>query len=240
MNFIPHLANQKNTKYRMHSWICLCLFLTSFLVQADESKCPRTLAWKDATYLKRTFYNGNLAARAEWKLYSDATYSMLEVDGKTIQLVMLANGLNLTYGKQRPNPSEFVNIASAVAGPMWDDSRANLPRFPKPCDLKNGESYPFNERDFIYWKSNDAQMDRRIFGSLKRQGFVVSYAMEIKRGKSDEQLDSLYGTWEFQNKLDKFPEATEVQGWHLFRGNEFLKTLPTTSKFTLRELLLQQ
>ncbi|MBR7744994.1 hypothetical protein [Undibacterium baiyunense] len=233
------LAKQKNTIYRVQTWICLWLLSMSSLVQAYESKCTRTMAWKEATHLKRTSYNGNLAAKAEWKLYSDATYSMLEVDGKTIQLIQLENGLSLTYGKQQPNPSEFINIASAVAGPMWDDGRANLPRFPKPCDLKDGESYPFNERDFIYWKSNDAQLERRIYGSLKRQGFVVSYAMEIKRGKSDEQLDSLYGTWEYQSKLEKFPETTEVQGWHLFRGNVFLQTLPTTSKFTLRELLLQ-
>lgn len=224
--------------------ICQVLFsillpLSTMVVHAAEVKCPKTMAWKDATHLQRTSYNGNLAAKAEWQLYSNASYSMLEVDGSRDQLLQLPNGLNLTFGKQRPNPKDFSEISNAVATPMWDAGTANLIRFPTPCTLKVGESLPFNERDFIYWKTSDMQAQRQIFGTLKRQGLVVTYAMEIKRGKSDDQLDSLYGTWEYQSKLEQFPESTEIQGWHVFRGSEFLKTVPTTSRLTLRELLLQ-
>lgn len=239
---MPNLvANRINRINRISSRALLGWGLLSlvFLARADEVKCPKTLTWKDATHLQRTSYNGNLAAKAEWKLYSNATYSMLEVDGSTRQLVQLSNGLSLTFGQQRPKPQDFAEISSAVATPMWDAGTANLLRFPTPCTLKTGDSLPFNERDFIYWKASDPQAQRQIFGSLKRQALVVTYSMEIKRGKSDEQLDSLYGFWEYQNKLERFPENTEIQGWHVFRGNDFLKTLPTTSKLTLRELLLQ-
>lgn len=218
---------------------CLCLFSSPIILHAEEVKCPKTLAWKDATHLQRTSYNGNLAAKAEWKLYSNATYSMLEVDGSMSQLLQLSNGLNLTFGKQRPSPVDFASIANAVATPMWDAGVINFLHFPTPCALKSGESQPFNERDFIYWKAGDTRAQGQIFGSVKRQGLIVTYAMEVKRGKSDDQLDSLFGTWEFQAKLEVFPENADVQGWHVFRGNDYLKTVPTTNRITLRELLLQ-
>lgn len=230
---------KKIAKVLASALLCAGLLLSAATLHAEEVKCPKTLAWKDATHLQRTSYNGNLAAKAEWRMYSDASYSMLEVDGNINQLLQLSHGLNLTSGKQRPNPKDFAEISNAVAAPMWDAGNANLLRFPTPCVLKAGESLPFNERDFIYWKASDPQAQRQIFGSLKRQGLVVTYAMEIKRGKSDEQLDSLYGTWEYQTKLEKFPENTEIQGWHVFRGNEYLKTVTTASRLTLREFLLQ-
>jgi len=204
---------------------------------AQSLPCPKSLSWKDATRLQRSSVQGTVTTRTEWKKYSNATTAERQVDGVKMQLIDLGKGTYLTFGNPRPSPKDFDQFLNSVASPMWESDTASLPRFATPCVLKSNESVPFNEKDFIYWKNAVAQSDMKIFGSLKRQGSTVVYAMEIQRGTGSDQLSSLFGTWEYQANLDALPDTHAVHGWHLFRDAEFVETIPSTSKLTLGELL---
>ncbi len=216
---------------------CGSLLLCVASVSAQELKCPKTLAWKDATHLQRTLYKGNLSEKADWRLFSDASLFELAVDANVSKFLRHVSGLHFTYGNGRPHPDAFKEIEGAVASPMWESGTANLRPFPTPCTLKNGENLPFNERDFTYWKQGDERLQIMIFGSLKRQNFLVKYGLEIKRGGNDGQLDKLYGLWEYQAKLAALPEDFDLQGWHVFKDGDYLKTISVGRVYRLSEVL---
>lgn len=218
------------------SFLFLFVF-TSLSADAQFLQCPKSLSWKDATRLQRSSFQGAITTKTEWKKYRNATVSERQVDGVKIQLIDLGGGNFLTYGNPRPSPKDFDNLQASVASPMWESGTVSLPKFSTPCVLKENESQPFNEKDFIYWKSAGSQTDMKIFGSVKRQGLTIVYSMEIQRGASDEQFQHLYGVWEYQAKLDALSDQIALRDWHLFRDAEFVETISATSKLTLGELL---
>ncbi len=204
-----------------------------------EEKCKQGLSWKDATHLQKTTYQGNVVGKAEWKKFSNLTWMLLETDGRAEYAIQFAEKLYLTYGQRRPKPSDFAAIGSAVESPMWESNLATMRRFPHPCVLKNGENIPFNEADFVFWSNTDQQRKLQIFGSLKRQAYRVHYSMEMTRGKSDQELDKLFGVWEFQPQLEEFSDDFDVQGWHVYQGDILVRSLPLGQMIRLGQLLAE-
>lgn len=207
-------------------------------VSAQEQKCAKTLAWKDATHLQRVTKNRDVDAKAEWKLFRNGILIQLQIDGKTSKLLSLPNSIELTYGNGRPRPIEFAEIEMAVESPMWGAGNANLIRFPTPCKLANGENLPINERDFIQWKEGTEHSQLKIFGSLRRQGLAVKYAIEIKRRANEDQAETLYGLWEYQAELATLPKDFDLQGWHVFKDGEYLKTISEGRVYSLSDFFV--
>lgn len=202
-------------------------------------KCDFKVSWKDAHYLKRSTVNGNVSSSAEWRRYFDAVWIQLDFDGQITTLIQYENGIQLVNSKNGAVPKEFAEIAMAVESPMWAAGRANFLRFQKPCQLKESENTPVSQRDLVL-DLVDASAMPKFFGNLRRQGMRISYAIEIQRGKSDDQFDHLYGTWEYIPKLTKFPFDYDVQGWTLFHGDTRQRQLPIGRRIRISEVLVGQ
>lgn len=234
MDSLNRLKRRKNIVAALGVAVISCCPIFAWSL---EDKCKPGLSWKDATHLQKTTYQGSVVGKAEWKKFSNLTWMLLETDGRTEYAIQLADKYYLTYGQRRPKPSDFAAIATVVESPMWESNAATMKRFPHPCALKNGENIPFNEADFVFWSNADSQRKIQIFGSLKRQAYRVHYSMEMTRGKSDQELDKLFGVWEFQPQLETFSVDFDVQGWHVFRGDVLVRSLPVGQVMSLGKLL---
>ncbi|MBR7798439.1 hypothetical protein [Undibacterium fentianense] len=215
------------------------LFLAGIDAFAEGVVCKKTLAWKDATHLQRTSVKGDVSIKSEWTQYTNGELFVSQINGRPVRFLKLGNGISLTSGSGLPKPDEFSMMLAAVASPMWESSTANLTRFARPCLLKEAEDQPFNEKDFVYWKpSEDSPI--RIFGSLKRQGLVVKYSLEIARRGTDSVSEPLFGAWEHQTILEAIPDNFDLSGWHLFRDGDFVRTMPNNVPFSLKDLIQER
>ena len=222
------------------SALCFVLF-AALNARAQSANCPPELQWTEATSQQRITPMEGQLAEARVEVFANATVSTLDIGGdKAGVLAMKAghgfDGINLTFGKDQPKPFDFAEISMAVAPPMVDLS---FPSFATPCAVNDIGPLPFSEQDL-------APADRRDMptlkfqGTLQRTGLRIAYSMTLQEGGTAKAgSETSTGTWRYEQTLKNFPLDTDVQGWHVYRGNTFLMTLPAGRPLALSAALKQ-
>ena len=227
-------------------YLIACLFMSAVTATASAQKtsrlCQARPTWSQATYLKRVAVDGSISSSAEWRRYQDVTWFSQTLDGKVMTMLQLSNGLKLVAGAAETTPQSFDNFERGVESPMWSQSTASFRKFSAPCLLPEGESVAVNERDLLQADSLSSSTPE-FFGSLKREALLdrirITYSIEIQRarsGASDERFQNLYGSWEYQNQLDRFPVDFDIQGWRVFKDGELLRQISVGSPFPISRL----
>ena len=219
-------------------FIIVFFLLGAPFFSANAQTCDRGISWKDASYLKRSTISGAVTSMSEWRHYLNAEWIQMEFDGQVTTMISLKNGIRLLHSKDNIKPIELAEIAMAIESPMWSAGRNMFPSIKIPCQLKDGESTPVSQRD-LHKAPIHAHDSPKFFGNLRRQGMRVTYAIEIQRGKSDDQFDRLYGTWEYEANLKNFPDDYDVQGWIIYRGDVLQRQLPIGRRVPISEVLHQ-
>ncbi len=212
------------------------IFLNFQLLFANAQRCDRAISWKDANYLKRSERNGAVSSMAEWRLYGNAEWMQTNFDGRIESMIRLKNGIRLFHANDNSKPSEFAEIGLAVESPMWSAGKNMFPNIGIPCQLREYENTPVAQHDLNLDRGQGNHLPK-VYGNLRRQGMRVTYAIEIQRGKSDDQLDSWYGTWEYDANLKNFPSAYDVRGWKVYRGDVFLEQIAIDRRVPFSEIL---
>lgn len=209
--------------------IIFVLLFAAQPVQARQVTCPKDLKWGDATYAQRTTRIEGLVSKADIEIFSNATVSHLEFNGIAGALIMLGakgdpSGINLTFGAGQPKPFEFAEIAMVVEPPM---THGAWPRFSGPCAVKDGVVVNFDETEISPSLHSTAATPQKFHITLKRDGLRILYSMAVENEPgSDRGAETWQGVWQHDRKLKSFSLETDVQGWHVFRANTYLMTLP--------------
>lgn len=207
-------------------------------LSASAQNCDRAITWRDASYLKRSTNSGAVSSIAEWRRYRDADWVQIDFDGQVTTMISFKSGLRLLHSKDNSRPIELAEIVMAIESPMWSAGKAMFTNLKTPCQLKEGENTPVSQRDLDLGVAR-ASDSPKFYGNLKRQGMRVTYSIEIQRGKSDDQFDRLYGTWEYDANLQKFSADYDVQGWTIYRGSVRQEQLPLGRELPISEALRQ-
>lgn len=216
--------------------ILIFLSLSLCFFSANAQHCDRAISWKAASYLKRSANSGAVSSTAEWRHYRNADWAQTNFDGQVTSMISLDNGLRLIHSTEGAKPIELAELALAIESPMWSAGKNMFPHIAIPCQLKEGENTPVSRQDLnvSHGSTNDLP---KIYGNLRRQGMRVTYAIEIQRGRSDDQLDSWVGTWEFEANPKNFPMNYDVQGWRVYRGGEMQEQLRIGLHVSISEVL---
>ena len=89
-----------------------------------------------------------------------------------------------------------------------------------PCSLSEGVDIDFDEADIPAFTKEHAQSTPGFNGTLRRSGLRISYSMVVEDG------ETWHGEANYSHDLKKFDLHTDVQGWHVFRANVYVETLP--------------
>lgn len=194
---------------------------------ADELSCPKNLTWRDAIYAQRIVQINGKTVKAETKRLSDAWTAEFDEHGNKAAIISLKRNAGnaptaFTFGEPRPSPSEFSEMAMAVEPPMGDGSWSRMRR---PCDIRDGERVDFSENDLeAYIRENS--LGRPVFhGSIQRHGLDFSYEVMFEANGAEPAF-SWQGKLQYGAIHEAFNLATDVQGWNLYRGGLFVKTVP--------------
>ena len=227
---------------RLLTCIFMSVVATTAFAQKASRLCQVRPTWSQATYLKRVAVDGSISSSAEWRRYQGVTWFSQTLDGKVMTMLQLSNGLKLVAGSSEMTPESFNGIEASVESPMWTQGIASFRKYSAPCLLPEGESVAVNERDLINADSLSSSTPK-FFGNIKREALLdrirITYSIEIQRarfGASDERFQSLYGSWEYQNQLDRFPADFDIQGWHVFKDGELLRQISVGSPFPISRL----
>lgn len=184
-----------------------------------------------------------MISNADTQRYSNATVSHLDFDGVAAAMITLGGqgdlqGINLTFGSGQPKPFEFAEIAMVVEPPMADGS---WPRLSGPCSLKNEVTVRFDETEIAPLTHSSAATPPKFHGTMKRSGLHINYTMAVDGDQDPERgAETWNGVWMHERNLRRFSLQTDVQGWHVFRVNTYLMTLPTGVPITLATVIEQQ
>jgi hypothetical protein len=220
--------------------IFLIAVLTAQSALAQPIACPKELKWTDATYLQGNVRVDAQLVKADIEIFSNVTVVHLDAGGTAAAAILskkdtYATGINLTFGSGPPKPLDFAEISMIAAPPMSD---GKWPRFSKPCQLQDGVIQRFDERDLAPYVRENAQATGRLHGTLQRKGPAVEYVMVAEGSpQSDRGTETWQGAARFDQQLRPFPLTTDVQGWHVFRGNVYLRTLPLGKPVPLSSVL---
>ncbi len=217
------------------------VILEAQLAQAQPTTCPRDLRWSDATYIQRTTRIGGHVSKANFEKFSNATFVRFEFDGVPKAVVIRLKGrehvddIYLTSGSDRPRPSDFSEIGMVLDLPMSDGT---WPRLSNPCAPEDGVSVHFDETDM----PSDAGKSTKFHGTLTRSGLRITYVMtaQVEDDKASDGVPmALEGTWKYTRELEEISSEIDVQGWHLYRADVYLKTLPVGAPISLATALKQ-
>jgi predicted methyltransferase len=201
-------------------FLVLAMFkATEAYAQAD---CPKELKWTDATYAQRITTKNGQVVKADSQAFANASIAHLSFDGARSAKIEVfsknrTSSIQLTFGGSKPNPVEFAEISMVVEPPMANGA---WPRMMGPCSLPDGVNIDFDEADIPAFTKEHAQATPRFKGTLRRSGLHISYAMMVEDGETWQ------GEVNYSRELKKFDLHTDVQGWHVFRANAYVETLP--------------
>lgn len=219
-------------------FLIVLLMLCFPLLSACAQTCERNVSWKDASFLKRTSISGAISSMAEWRRYRDAEWIQLNFDGQVTSVISFMNGVKFVLSNGSAQPLDLAEISTVVESPMWSGGQNMFSKYKTPCQLKEGVNTPISRRD-LNLKSHETNELLKFYGNLNRHGMRVTYSLEVQRGKSDDQFDNWYGTWEYSANLKEFPVDYDVQGWEVYRNNKPQVKLPMGKRIPISEVLEQ-
>lgn len=198
-----------------------------------QTGCPKELKWTDATYAQRITTKNGRAVKADAEAFVNASIVHLSLDGVQSGMIEVfsktrANSIQLTFGHNRPNPVEFSEISMVVEPPM---ANGTWPRMMGPCSVSDGVSTDFDERDIPKFTKEHAQAIPKFKGTLRRTGLRISYSMVVEDGETWQ------GEASYDRALRDFDVHTDVQGWHVFRANSYVETLPVGSPVSVLSVI---
>jgi len=208
-------------------------FLASIAMSPSNAQevCAPELQWTDATYAERTTTVDGGHVKAVTEVFANASVIHLDIDGLQSALIYVPaenreDSIHVALGDSKP--SEYSEISMAVEPPMAD---GNWPRMTGPCAIPDEVSIDFDESDMPNMGKENAESRPRFKGMLRRSGLRISYSMSV------EGAERLQGELNYARSLKSFNLDTDVQGWHLFRANSYVETLPVGRPVTLRSVI---
>ncbi|MTW10177.1 hypothetical protein GM658_06135 [Pseudoduganella eburnea] len=217
---------------RISRWLLGMITVTPFFSQAQVT-CPKELKWIDATYAERKITRDGQIESAKIEAFLNA--SVIHVDIGNVQSGMIeifpknhADSIRLTFGRDRPKPSDFAEVSMLVEPPM---TNAAWPRMMGPCAVSSGTDIEFDESDVPDFIEAHANNIPKFKGIIRRDGLNVSYSMKVESGERWQ------GELNYSRDLQSFDLQTDVQGWHVFRANTYIKTLPSGAPVSLLSVI---
>ncbi|MFL6660338.1 MAG: hypothetical protein ACJ8GW_19785 [Massilia sp.] len=195
--------------------------------------CRQALKWTDSTYAQRTTTKNGQVVKADVQAFVNASTAHLSVDGARSGLIEVfskdrTRSVQFTFGDNKPNPLEFAEISMIVEPPMANGA---WPRMMGPCSLPDGVTMRFDEADIPASVKGNAEPIPGFKGTLRRKGLRVSYSMLVEDGETWQ------GESNYSHKLPILDMHTDMQGWHVFRTNAYVETLPTGKPVPLRSVI---
>lgn len=217
------------------SHFLFALAMANPLLAHAQATCPKDLKWIDATYAERTITRPSQLESAKIEAFSNASVIYVANGGIRSGMIEILpkhrpDSIQLTFGRDQPTPIEFSEASMLVEPPMTSDA---WPRMMGPCAVSDGVGIEFDEKDvptFIEAHSNGIPKFR---GVMKRNGLSVSYSMTVGNGEQWQ------GELNYSRELKSFDLQTDVQGWHVFRANSYVKTLPTGKPVSILSVIEQ-
>lgn len=187
-----------------------------------QASCSEELNWTDSTYAQRTTARKGQIVRADVEAFANASVIHLSVNDAQSGMIEIlsknrADSIQLTFGHGKPNPVEFSEISMVVEPPM---SNGAWPRMMSPCAISDGASIDFDGDDISAFVKEHVQAFPKFHGTIRRRGLRISYSMDVEDGESWK------GEVDYERELKYFDLHTDVQGWHVFRANSYVETLP--------------
>jgi hypothetical protein len=219
---------------RISQWLLGVLALTPFLSQAQVT-CPKDLKWIDATFAERKIKRESQIESARVEAFLNASVIHLEIGKVQTGLIEIfpkyhADSIRLTFGSDRPSPSDFAEVSMLVEPPMTSTA---WPRMMGPCAISDGIDIEFDERDVPDFIAAHANSIPKFKGIIRRDALNVSYSMKV------ESTERWQGEMDYSRDLHSFDLQTDVQGWHVFRGDIYIKTLPSGAPVSLLSVIEQ-
>jgi hypothetical protein len=215
------------------SLILVVAMFNALSIHAQE--CPQELKWEDATFAQRTIKRTTQIMKADIETFANASVIHLDIDGVQSGMIdVLAekrdDSIQLTFGDGKPRPVEFSEISMAAEPPM---SSGTWPRMKGPCSIPDGDSVDFDEGDMSAFIKEHAQEFPKFRGTLTRGGLRISYSMTVEGGEAWQ------GEVNYARELKKFDLRTDVQGWHVFRANSLVETIPVGKPVSVLSVIEQ-
>jgi hypothetical protein len=207
---------------------------TNFVHSAfAQTKCAQELKWIDATYAQRTTTRGSQLVKADVESFANASVIHLDINGVKTAMIDMSikrgeGSIQLTFGGGQPKPVEFSEISMAVEPPM---SSGDWPRMKGPCSIPDGENVNFDESDLPAFVKGHAQSFPKFRGTLMRNGLRIRYSMTVEDGETWQ------GEANYVSASKDIDVRTDVQGWHIFRANSYVETLPVGQPVSLLSVI---
>ncbi len=207
-----------------------------YAAPAQSAECRQELKWSDATYAKRTTVLPSDTLTAEITGYSNGMHASMTVNGATSAVLRIdskggSESIYFTYGDGKPKPSEFGEVSMLVEPPMSQDWK----RFGRPCSMEDKVAIKFDERDLPA-----GTRDIKLVGTIERDGAQLSYSMDSEapppNGRGKEKWE---GVLNYSRQTKLVPMDKDMQGWHVWRGGTFVRTLPAGKPITIGSVLGQ-
>lgn len=205
---------------------------------AQGLPCPAQLTWREAIHAQRTAVDDRSGRRvhAETEEFSNAWLAVIDEGGDRAALLRMkagAHAVALTFGAGRPAPAGFAEMVMAVEAPMGDGS---WPRMKRPCDIRDGGVVAFSEKDLPGDRGPEALGSLRFHGVLTRQGLSFSYRAAFEADGANPRV-TLHGSLRYGHPAKPFDLATDMQGWHVYRDDRFVRTIPAGARTPLSAVL---
>lgn len=232
----------KSGATKVHNISCVAIVLTMAGIgtpgKARDLPCPANTTWREAIHAERTVVDPRSGRRVHGHIeeFSNAWLAVVDEGGQRAGLLRMttgAPGISLTFGIDRPRPADFGEIMMAVESPMGDGS---WPRMKRPCDMRDGSVMAFSEKDLPGARGTDAGERPRFHGVLKRQGLWFSYRMTFA-AEGAEPGFSYGGRLRYGTPDKAYDLGTDMQGWHVYRDDRFVRTIPAGARVPLSAVL---
>lgn len=214
-------------------WIALASAVATPVLAAE---CQQNLKWTDATFAQRDTVLTDISSSAEIRSYSNGMVASMTIKGATARMLrMNAKGdqesIYFTEGPGKPKPSDFSEISMLVEPPMTH----GWPRFAKPCALPDKVAVPFDERDLpVLGQGPKGKMS----GTIERDGAQLKYSLEADSPPPQGRgMEKWQGVVDYSRQLTLVPMQMDIQGWHMWRGNTFVRTLAKGKPVTVASVL---
>ncbi|MEW6024321.1 MAG: hypothetical protein AB1807_19535 [Pseudomonadota bacterium] len=141
--------------------------------------------------------------------------------------------IEFTSGKNFPKPVQFLH-AGVRSAPMMGDG--SWPMLARPADVEDGDTVEFDEKN-VRADLRARMAKRALFrGVMQRQGGHFHYVVTFEAHGADPAF-SMEGELIFGEANKAFDLATDMQGWHIFRDDVLIKTIPLGQPVPLSAVL---
>lgn len=197
-----------------------------------QDQCPQEFKWRDAVHASRITERDGHIALARVENFSNALVVHLDIDSDSAGMIDVRSPINgdstqLTFGRDKPNPLEFAEIAMIGEPPM---ASGTWPRMVGPCAIPDGETINFGHEDVPAADKRSVQ-PLKFRGTLQRRGLQISYSMTVEDG------ETWRGELTYGRALKDLDLQTDVSGWNVFHAGSYMETLPTKAPVPLRSVI---